>query len=105
MNSTKSLNLGGADNIRAPHQSTKLSRLPSFRLPAFDQPQAKQTNSCETCEKGKLETDNDLQQRTKVCRKCMSHYAVVDSRLNQAADAKAQSAKLAIFAGRLNLGK
>ena len=74
-------------------ESTMLLRLPS--LP--QQSKAKRGNDCRTCDKGRLEADNDLQQRIKVCRKCMVHYALVDSVLNEAADEKTRSAKLKTF--------
>lgn len=61
------------------------------------------TNGCQVCQNEILEADNELQQRTKVCRKCIEHYAQVDSAFNIAADEKTKAAKLALMAGRLKI--
>src|SRR5688500_9340552 len=72
--------------------STDLSHSPELsELTVSEQSMTIPTNVCRVCEKEKLEADNELQLRTKVCRKCIEHYAIVDAAFNTAADAKSQA--------------
>jgi len=70
-------------------ESTKLSRLPErtlFTLPDFDNAP---TNSaavavvCAGCN-GRLDAGDNFQQSVMVCRKCLVHYAKIDTAIDEA---------------------
>ncbi len=66
-----------------PATETRLSRLP--KLPprrAFELP-TKAAVSCAGCG-GRLDRDDSFQQSVKVCRKCLAHYAKIDSAIDAA---------------------
>jgi hypothetical protein len=74
-------------------ESTKLSRLPklpprsNFKLPDFELSSRPAVVVCVGCA-GRLESDNDFQQQTKVCRKCLVHYAKIDEAIDEASKRK-----------------
>ncbi len=57
--------------------------------------------ACSVCG-GFLEADNQFQQSTKICRKCIAHYTKVDAAFNERADEKARAAKMNSFIEKLN---
>jgi hypothetical protein len=74
-------------------ESTKLSRLPKlptrpkFELPDFELSSDAAIAVCVGCA-GRIESDNDFQQQIKVCRKCLTHYAKIDSAIDEASKRK-----------------
>jgi hypothetical protein len=91
----------GVSNSRAQNsttrqlfEETKLARRKSlFKLPDL--------KVCRVCG-GRLEADSDFQQSTKVCRKCINHFAQVGAALDAHANEKARAAKLARWANKNN---
>jgi hypothetical protein len=75
-------------------ERTKLSRLPElpnnrrFEIPDFAPIQAAAV--CAGCG-GRLDPDDTVQQSVKVCRKCLTQYAVIDAAINQASERKRQA--------------
>lgn len=71
--------------------ATKLSRLPErkptkpFTLP--DLSETKAAAGCVNCG-GRLDPDDAIQQSVKVCRRCLTQYAVIDSAIDDAAKRK-----------------
>lgn len=71
--------------------ATKLSRLPErkpikpFTLP--DLSETKAAAGCVNCG-GRLDPDDAIQQSVKVCRRCLTQYAVIDSAIDHAAKRK-----------------
>ncbi|MDQ3713853.1 MAG: hypothetical protein M3388_16760 [Acidobacteriota bacterium] len=66
-------------------ESAKLSRLPErkpFNLPDFPFPKPSAI-TCIGCA-GRIETDNEFQQSIKVCRKCLVHYAKIETAIEEA---------------------
>ena len=75
-------------------ESTKLSRLPKlptrpkFELPEFELSSVTATAAvCVGCG-GRLDGDDNFQQSIKVCRKCLAHYAKIDSAIDEASKRK-----------------
>ncbi len=72
-------------------EQSKLSRLPerkSFKLPDFSfQETPSAVAVCVNCG-GRLDVDDTIQQSVKVCRKCLTQYAVIDSAIDDAAKRK-----------------
>ncbi len=68
-------------------ESTKLSRIV---MPDFDNAPMKTVTMVVVCVGcgGRLESDNDFQQSVKVCRKCLVHYAKIDSAIDEASKRK-----------------
>ena len=66
----------------------KLSTRPKFELPEFELSSVTATAAvCVGCG-GRLDGDNDFQQSIKVCRKCLAHYAKIDSAIDEASKRK-----------------
>ncbi len=71
--------------------ATKLSRLPErkptkpFTLPDLSETIA--AAGCVNCG-GRLDPDDAIQQSVKVCRRCLTQYAVIDSAIDDAAKRK-----------------
>ncbi len=64
-------------------EQTKLSRLPKLPpRPPFGIPAKTAAPSCVGCN-GRLDHDDNFQQSTSVCRKCLSHYARIDAALEE----------------------
>ncbi|MEJ7862150.1 MAG: hypothetical protein WKF90_11020 [Pyrinomonadaceae bacterium] len=69
-----------------PTRATNLSRLPKladrpkFKLPA-------KAAACAGCG-GRLDRDDNFQQSVKVCRKCLAHYAKIDTAIDEASRRK-----------------
>jgi hypothetical protein len=80
--------------VRRLLEQTRLSRLPSQSNAAF----------CVNCQT-KLTADNRPLQSAKICRRCMTAYAVIDLELTSASERKARSARLAKMQGKLSLQK
>ncbi len=74
-------------------EQAKLSRLPKlptrpkFELPEFELSSGAAVVVCVGCG-GRLEGGNDFQQSIKVCRKCLAHYAKIDSAIDEASKRK-----------------
>lgn len=71
-------------------ESVKLSRLPkladrpTFQLPNIAPTKAAARVGCG----GRLDGDDNFQQSVKVCRKCLAHYAKIDSAIDEASKRK-----------------
>jgi len=70
-------------------ESTKISCLPQRNPFTFDDAPNTKTvvGVCVGCG-GRLDGDNDFQQSIKVCRKCLAHYAKIDSAIDEASKRK-----------------
>lgn len=72
-------------------EQTKLSRLPKLpthpklELPKFEPPT--KAAVCVNCG-GWLDPDDSIQQSVKVCRKCLTQYAVIDAAIDEASNRK-----------------
>jgi hypothetical protein len=68
--------------------ATKLSRIPQRKPIALpDSPVSKSAAVCLGCG-GRLDPDDSIQQSVKVCRKCLTQYAVIDAAIDEAARRK-----------------
>ena len=75
-------------SVRELLEKSKISRLPKHKPYNLDAVSLSPTaTACVGCG-GKLELDNDFQQKVKVCRKCLNQYAKVDLAIDEAAKLK-----------------
>jgi hypothetical protein len=87
-------NAGGDRSRRELLEKTKLSRLPElpnrrlYEIPDFAPTQA--IAVCVNCA-GRLDADDAIQQSVKVCRKCLTQYAVIDRAIDEASKRKRQA--------------
>lgn len=70
----------------SPTRATNLSRLPKLADRRKFELSSKGA-SCAGCG-GRLDGDDNFQQSVKVCRKCLAHYAVVDTAIDEASKRK-----------------
>jgi hypothetical protein len=69
-----------------PTRETNLSRLPKLSTcPKFELPS--KAVACAGCG-GRLDRDDSFQQSVKVCRKCLAHYAKIDTAIDEASKRK-----------------
>jgi ribosomal protein L40E len=73
-------------------EKSKLSRLPErTNRPKFEMPNFSfQHDVCVNCG-GRLDPDDNIQQSVKVCRKCLTQYAVIDAAIDEASKRKRQA--------------
>jgi hypothetical protein len=88
MNNTPNQNKFQFNSRRELLDATKPSRLPErkpFTLP--DSSVSNAAAGCLACG-GRLDPDDAIQQSVKVCRRCLTQYAVIDSAIDDAAKRK-----------------
>lgn len=106
----KNLNLESTENIRAPRQSvsellessrllmnssSRKSPTASVQLKPLGAPSTQGSFCCCVCQEA-LDPESNFPQAVRVCQKCLSNYALVDSILNDHADNK-----ISEFRGRI----
>lgn len=86
-------------NLGSLLEITKLSRRPEFKRSTFNNIPAELTavvNACVGCN-GLLDGEDTIQLSVKVCRKCLTQYAVIDAAIDAAIDANSKRKRQAML--------